>query len=205
MTPEQVAESYDQIADRWVGAGFNRANGIRQHELAVRFASKRGGALDVGCGCSGRIIDILLSKGFKVEGLDYSAQMLRLARQRHPGVVFHHADVCSWVLPRLFDFISAWDSIWHVPLELQSALLLKLLGSLSPGGVMIFSAGGTEVAGERTDTAMGVPMYHATLGIPGILELIHRGGCRLRHFEYDQYPELHVYFVVQRAISAQEP
>jgi len=200
MTPEEIAESYDRIADRWAHSTFDRRNGIRQHELAIRFAVSRGSALDVGCGCSGRVIDLLHSHGFKPEGLDYSAEMLRLARNRHPDVLFYQANVCSWVVPRLFDLISAWDSIWHVPLEQQQALLLKLFAGLTPGGIMIFSAGGTEAPDERRDDAMGVPMYHATLGVRAIVDLIHRSGCVLRHFEYDQHPELHVFFVVQRPL-----
>ena len=202
MTPEQVAESYDRIADRWSRSTFDRSNGIRQHELAIRFAAGRGSALDVGCGCNGRIIDVFLSHGFKPEGLDYSAEMLRLARNRHPDIWFYQANVCSWVLPHLFDLISAWDSIWHVPLQQQQALLLKLFAGLTAGGVMIFSAGGTEAPDERRDDAMGVPMYHATLGVRAIVDLVHRSGCVLRHFEYDQYPLLHAFFVVLRPLPS---
>ena len=64
----------------------------------------------------GRLIELLTSQRFTVEGVDVSAQMIAIAQQRHPNVVFHHADICQWVLPRRYDFITAWDSIWHVPL-----------------------------------------------------------------------------------------
>jgi hypothetical protein len=64
---------------------------------------------------------------------------------------------------------------------------------------MIFSAGGLSHAEEHTNQAMGVPMYHATIGVPGILEVVYESRCTLRHFEYDQWPEMHVYFVAQKA------
>ncbi len=197
MTPEQVAASYDQIASQWDSAEFPRTNGIAQHERALRFVSKKGIALDVGCGSSGRIIDLLLAKGFQVEGIDISTEMLRLAQARHPQVQFHQADIYQWTPPRTYDFISAWDSIWHVPLASQLAVIQKLCHALTPGGVFLFSTGGVEQPDERTNSAMGVPMYHAAPGIPHILQMLQHSGYTCRHLEYDQYPESHVYVIAQ--------
>lgn len=198
MKPAEVAKSYDALADRWAGPQFNRANGIEPHRRALCFVESPGSALDVGCGSSGRIIELLQGHGFDVDGLDFSVAMLRLARKAHPEVTFYHSDVCSWVAPRQYTFISAWDSIWHVPLDQQREVTLKLLNALAPAGVMIFSAGGLAQADEHTNEAMGVPMYHATIGVPAILEVVHEAGCMLRHCEYDQWPETHIYFVVQK-------
>lgn len=108
MDPLEVAASYDRIADRWASPRFDRSNGIRPHERALVWATRTGAALDVGCGSSGRLIDLLSARGFRVEGVDLSAEMLRLARVRHPQVPFFHADICSWSLPRPYDFISGW-------------------------------------------------------------------------------------------------
>ena len=199
MHPNQVAESYDQIASKWTSSAFDRGNGIEQHKRALSFISGQGGvALDVGCGSNDRFQDLLRSRGFEYEGVDISIEMLRLARAGAPQLTFHHADICEWTLPRPYEFISAWDSIWHVPLAHQSSVLLKLCGGLSPGGVLIFTAGGLKSPDEHQNAHMGVPMYHATLGVPRILSLLHEGGCILRHFEYDQYPQPHVYFIAQR-------
>ncbi|MGI9204026.1 MAG: class I SAM-dependent methyltransferase, partial [Woeseiaceae bacterium] len=65
MTPDQIAKSYDQIADRWNGGDFDRTNGIEQHEKAIRFVKERRDAIDIGCGSSGRIIDHLIGHGFR--------------------------------------------------------------------------------------------------------------------------------------------
>ncbi|MDO9096167.1 MAG: class I SAM-dependent methyltransferase [Rubrivivax sp.] len=198
MRPDQVAESYDRIAGQWQGASFDRSNGMAQHRRALAFTPRRGAALDVGCGSSGRILDLLLAQGFTAEGLDLSVEMLRLARESHPQLTFHHADICEWTAPRPYDFISAWDSVWHVPLPMQPSVLLKLCRALTPGGVLIFTAGGVELPEEKLDAHMGVPMYHATLGVPRICSLLAEGGCMLRHFEHDQHPQAHVCFIAQR-------
>lgn len=201
MDPHLTAASYDSLAQHWASGGVDPRNGIRQHERALQFSRHAGRALDIGCGSSGRIIDLLLSRRFAVEGLDISPQMLALARARHPQVVFHHANICTWEFPQSHDFISAWDSIWHVPLALQQVVLQKLCAGLTPGGVLIFTTGGVDVPGEVTNPCEGTPFYHAALGIPALLRLIDQCGCVCRHLEYDQLPEQHVYFVVQRTGS----
>ena len=198
MTPADIARGYDELADHWTSDAFPRTNGIAPHERAVAFVRRRGRALDVGCGSSGRIIDLLQSHGFTVEGLDVSPRMLELARRRHPDVTFHLTDVCDWTFPARYDLISAWDSVWHVPLAAQARVLRTILDALAPGGVYIFTMGGLDTPEEKVDTAMGPPMYYATLGIPETLRVIAASGCVCRHLEYDQHPESHVYVMAQR-------
>lgn len=206
MTPSEIARSYDQLADHWNSDAFNRANGMEPHKRAITFLKNKGRALDVGCGSSGRFIDLLRSQGFDPEGLDVSGRMIELARQRHPELNFHHADIREWELPVKYDLISAWDSIWHLPLVDQEPVMRKLCEGLSPGGVFIFTTGGVEEPSEKVDSAMGPPMYYSVLGIPNLLRVLSESACICRHLEYDQYPELHVYIIAQKAFSeSQEP
>ena len=58
MQPTDVGRSYDSIAHQWQDPE-NPLSGVPQHERALGFAKKRGYALDVGCGCNGRFIDLL--------------------------------------------------------------------------------------------------------------------------------------------------
>lgn len=215
MTPDQIAQTYDHLAAFWTSDGLDASNGLEAHRRALRFlkapvpslasasapagAEAQRAALDVGCGSSGRLAALLLAEGLSVTGVDISEEMLRLARVRQPGAIFLQADVVTWELPQAYDFISAWDSIWHVPLAGHEALLRKLCAGLKPGGVLILTAGGTEAPGELSGMMMGQPVYHATLGLPRLLEVISGAGCVCRHLEYDQHPELHVYLIVQRA------
>lgn len=198
MTPQEVGRSYDAITHLWQ-APASPLSGVPQHQRAMQFLRTRQYALDVGCGCNDRLIDYLKSVGLQVEGVDVSEQMLVLAKRRHPDVQFHQADICEWELPRRYDFITGWDSIWHVPLTEQPRVLRKLCAGLRNGGVLVFTMGGTDVPGEVQDAHMGVPMYTGTMGIPKTLELLTDCGCVCRHLEYDQHPQLHVYVIAQRA------
>ena len=197
MHPKETGQGYDAIAHIWREAPI-QANGIPQLERALGFAGNRPFALDIGCGCSGRFIDVLERYGFEVEGVDVSEKMIVLARQRHPHITFQHADICEWYFPREYDFVLAWDSIWHIPLNQQEFVLRKICKGLAPGGVFMFTTGGVDRAEEKCDSCMGPPMYYGALGIPQTLELLTRFGCVCRHLEYDQYPEQHVYIITQK-------
>jgi SAM-dependent methyltransferase len=199
MNPQDIGKAYDLIVDKWKSPNFDISNGIAQHEKAIAFLQNHRTALDVGCGCSGRIVDLLIKHGFDVEGVDVSKAMIKQARIRHPSVRFHHQDICTWGIPKPYDLISAWDSIWHVPLVRHEHVLKKLFFSLNTGGICIFSAGGVDAPEEKKDSCMGPEVYYSALGISRTWGVISEAGCICRHMEYDQYPELHLFFIVQKA------
>lgn len=200
MQAPSTAAAYDLLAERWQDGSFDGANGISQHQRALAFIEPEAGAwaLNVGCGCSTRFNPLFRHHGLRIEAVDLSARMVGLARAADPDVVLHHADACDWPLPRSYRFISAWDSIWHVRLEQQRPLMLKLMHCLEAGGVLIFTAGGLDSEDAHVDASMGVEVCYSTLGIPGLLDVIAEAGCVCRHLEFDQYPEKHLVVVVQR-------
>ncbi|MBC3767339.1 class I SAM-dependent methyltransferase [Neptunicella marina] len=198
MTPEQIAQAYDQITHLWTRSGFNLNNGIGAHQQAISLCQNKGMALDIGCGCTGRFIRLLQQNGFEVEGVDLSLKMLEIARKSMPDVTFHQQDICTWKSSGTYDFISAWDCLWHVPLDQQASVIAKLLGWLNKGGVMIFSFGALEHASEHTDASMGPELYYATLGKQRTFEVIEQADCKVAYFESDQAPELHSFVIAQK-------
>jgi len=198
MKPEDTGNAYNQITHLWEDDKFNLANGMSAHQKAIEFVEGRGDALDVGCGLTCRFIDLLVAEGFSPEGVDISSEMINKARLKRPRIKFQLQDICDWEIPIRYDFITAWDSIWHVPLNQQSALLTKLIDSLNPGGVFIFSFGGVDNAGEHTNKAMGPEVYYSSLGLNGFLSLFMKMDCIIRHLEFDQHPETHTYAIIQK-------
>ena len=201
MEPEAIARSYDALAQKWQDLP-NPQYGMSSLSRALAFAPKSGAALDIGCGSQGRMIGLLLQRGFQVEGIDVSAKMVELARERHSMVVFHHVDISTWDLPRAYNFICAWDSIWHLPMIRQEPVLKKICNGLAPGGVCLLTSVGFDEPGDHGDSRqMGQPLAYGTLGVPRLLELLAEFGCIPRHLEYDQYPELHLVIVAQKKDS----
>ena len=60
--------------------------------------------LDVACGTGLHLS--YLKEHFEVEGLDLNEEMLSIARQRNPRVVFHQADMTDFNLNRTFDIVT---------------------------------------------------------------------------------------------------
>ena len=200
MQPTDIGRSYDTLAQSWQESMLRSTYGIPQFERAIKFTKNHGFALDVGCGSSSRLIDLLLKRGFRVEGLDVSEKMITMIRVLHPNLSFFHEDISTWTLPRKYDFISAWDSIWHLPVAKQEPVLRKICDGLAPDGIFIFTTAGFDVPGEKTgDTNMGPPVDYGYLGIPKTLEILTQGGCVCRHLEFDQYPEKHLYVIAQKS------
>lgn len=205
ITPEETGKAYDQITSLWTREDYPFQYGIAQHKRAIQFTIKNDAqhskfALDVGCGCTGRFIDLLTESGYTAEGLDVSAEMIRLAREKQPHIRFHHQDILSWQPEKQYDFITAWDSIWHLPLSQQTPVMTKLTEMLNPGGILIFSFGGVEDAGEHQNSTMGPRLNHSSLGTNGFIQLLIACNCIIRHLEFDQYPELHTYLIVEKAM-----
>ncbi|WP_261817847.1 class I SAM-dependent methyltransferase [Vibrio gallicus] len=198
MNPVDIGKAYDQITERWTSNNFNMNNGIEAHKRALSFVENKGQALDIGCGCSGRFVDLLLEEGFEVEGIDVSRKMIDIASNKHPQVRFIHADICEYPLSRKYSFITAWDSLWHLPLSQQKSTLIKIVDSLASGGVFIFSFGGTEQSGEHSNDVMGPKVAYSSLGLNGFLQLFVGLRCKIRHLEFDQHPELHTYLIIEK-------
>lgn len=198
MDPKQIGQAYNQITHLWESPKFNLNNGIEAHKRALSYTSLRGQALDIGCGLTGRFIELLKGEGFEPSGLDVSTKMLDIARQKQPDVTFIHADICRYEVTQCYDFITAWDSIWHIPLHEQKPVMTKIVNSLREGGVFIFSFGGVAERGENTDNFMGPDVYYSTLGTDGFLQLLISLGCEIKHLEFDQYPEPHAYMIVKK-------
>ncbi len=197
MKPENLGEKYDKIADWWHERHFDSDYGVKQFKSALRFVSSNSNALDVGCGSGGRFIHILKAKEFKVTGIDVSIEMIKLARKNHPDESFLLQDICLWETNEKFDFIYAWDSIFHLPLDMQKPVLNKLCRLLNQGGILFYTFG--NAIGESTGEWLGDVFYYSSIGINDNLQLLIENDLSVLHLELDQYPEKHVCVLAQKA------
>lgn len=155
-----------------------------------------GKALDVGCGAGGRFVRLLQAGGFEVTGLDASAEMINLAQTNHPDSLFVQGDITRWDTDEQFDFILAWDCLFHLPLNMQKPVLSKLCRMLSSGGTMIHTFG--DDVGEHKDNWHGQEFYYSSIGISQNIELLSQNQLSLLHLELDQFPEKHAYIISRK-------
>jgi SAM-dependent methyltransferase len=167
-----LEDAYLQTTQPWQQSGF----GIRTPSTAERWAALRrpiadalehGGAfLDVGC-ANGYLLECLL--GWMAEcgltldpyGVDYSARLVALARQRLPAHSNHLfvANAWDWLPPRRFDAVRT--ELAYVPPELHRAFIERLLDRyLAPGGTLLLA----EYRRAEPPPEQAIDRYVETLG-----------------------------------------
>ena len=103
--------------------------------------------LDAGCG-TGRDVGEFIKRGLLAEGLDYSAENIRLSRRKYPGVVFHEGDLMKMNLPdNGYDGLWCCASLLHIKKQDAPGVLNEFRRVLKPGGKLFISV--KEGAGEK--------------------------------------------------------
>lgn len=95
--------------------------------------------LDLACG-TGASSAPFAARGLDVTGLDYSADMLRVARERHPHLTFVQGDLRDFQVDGPFELITCiFDSLNNLtdPADLGRALA-RAHAHLAPGGYLAF-------------------------------------------------------------------
>lgn len=133
-----VIAHYDELAPRYDRERFESSYGryvhAQEHRLLRRWLPplEAGPILDLGCG-TGRLLE------FATHGLDGSAQMVAVARQKHPGKV-----IWEGRLERLDELGLRFAAIFclHVFMHLRPELVAQIVSGcwaqLAPGGVFVF-------------------------------------------------------------------
>ena len=131
---KRLADYYDEIYHF-----KNYQKEAEKIETLIQLHKKSAGnrLLDVACGTGNHIG--YLKQHYIVEGLDSSADMLRIARKKHPDVAFHMGDMTSFKLKNRFDVITClFSAIGHVKTKTRMRKAVRNMAShLQPGGLMI--------------------------------------------------------------------
>ncbi len=115
--------------------------------------------IDLGCG-TGTLTAVLRQRGYRVLGIDASADMLDQARREHPQLTFQQGDACTFRLDTPADAIFS-NAVFHWIPD-QQALVRNLATNLRPGGQLVFEFGGRG-CGETVHRALATAFAEAGL------------------------------------------
>ena len=110
----------------------------RIHAFIQKYKRAKGNTLlDVACGTG--VHAGVLSKYYKVEGLDLDTNMLKVARKKFPKIRFHQGNMINFDLKRQFDIVTClFSSIGYVRTKSNLHKAIKSMTKhLLPGGVLI--------------------------------------------------------------------
>lgn len=130
--------------------------------------------LDVGCGFGG-LPDLLAGKAGRVDAVDLSPKMIKLARRMHP-------DAANWLVgdvldeslpldPAGYDLVTSVSTLHHMPLR---PALRRLAGLVRPGGMLAIIGLAKPVS--VADYAMDAVSIPANWGVGMWLAAQHRAG-----------------------------
>lgn len=69
--------------------------------------------LDIGCGV-GNLTKYIMDKGFNVEGIDLSKEMLNIAKQKYSDIKFYEMNMKEITLRKKYDGIMLAYSLFHL-------------------------------------------------------------------------------------------
>ncbi len=133
--------------DTYPFAGYRQILGLIYARLRDKKARQ---ALDIGCG-TGILGAKLCAAGVQVTGLDFSDEMLNIARERMP-----EAQLIKWDFSRglpenmadgLYDAVICTYALHHLTDEGKGALLSEMARCVRPGGCILIG----DIAFETTD------------------------------------------------------
>lgn len=196
--PVDVSAAYDRVSEQWLATRPSQLyrTVARLLDVALAKVPAGGRALDVGCGAGVPITRELVSRGLSTTGLDFSKALLAIARREVAGACYVFGDVRtvpSSALGEPFDFIVAWDSIFHVPRVDHEVVFARLASWLAPGGTILLSLGGS--AGEFTSEMLGQTFWYSGFEPEESLQLIERAGLSVSHSEIDD-PQSRGHFAI---------
>ena len=141
-----------------------RATNLSEKPWLDRFlhhVRPNGHILDLGCGNGTPIAGYLLSRGFRVTGIDSSPSMIARCKETFPEHTWQVADMRELQLGHRFDGILAWDSFFHLTRADQRQMFAIFSAHASKGAALMFNAGPAD--GEAIGEFQGEPLYHSSL------------------------------------------
>jgi ubiquinone/menaquinone biosynthesis C-methylase UbiE len=169
-----VRNSYDKIAREYHVSRSKFDHRKELKELAA-LLPKNAKVLDVGCGAGVPVARFLVEGGFRVTGIDFSENMLGLARKNVPKAVFIKKDMNKLDFAvSSFDGVTAFYSIIHVPREKHSLLFESFHGILKAEGIMLVCMGPDEW--EATGEYLGTTMFWSQYSPEKSLQLVKNAG-----------------------------
>ncbi len=161
-----VRKSYDKIAKKY----YKGRNKYKNNALLKKFSEKlqKGASvIDLGCGAGIPVAKFLIRKGYKVTGIDFSKDMLALAKKKVPKAKFIEMDITKMKFkPDSFDSAISFYAMIHIPRQKHVGIYKKLHKILKPYAMVLVNACGTDTRGWEgyEKDYLGVPIFWSFYG-----------------------------------------
>ena len=142
-----VKDDYNAIADTYAKC-YSEIEYCKAYidEFIASLAGKK--VLDIGCG-AGQITGYLTQRGIGAIGIDFSEELLKIAKHNFPNSKFILADICDYEQKEQVDGIITKDVLFHLSDENLIQVLQKFRRMLKPNGNLCIIMDMPKEAGEQ--------------------------------------------------------
>ncbi len=173
---ETVRNGYNAIADRYLAGRKRDSADVRLLDDFVERLPDNASVLDAGCG-AGIPISEMLSKRFRVTGVDFSEAQIELARKNVPNAEFLCEDMTRLAFPEgSFDGITSYYAIIHIPREEHRALIANFHRMIRPGGCALLCLGAEHLIDDIDEDYLGTRMYWSHFDSQTYVRLLQQAG-----------------------------
>jgi SAM-dependent methyltransferase len=138
---QQTLDTYNNsakaLSEYFQGIGSR----VEDIELGLKLAVANDGSarvVEIGCGDGRDAAEIIKHTSF-FEGVDYSKELINLAKRNVPGANFIVQDMLEYKLPKDLDVIFAFASLLHLDKDEITKICKKASRALKPGGIFYIS------------------------------------------------------------------
>ena len=134
-----LKSTYNKIAQDWFTDHDTSTQANPSIDKFASFLKEGDAVLDVGCG-PGLKAKYLNSIGFKITGIDFSEEMIAIAKKNSPSSDFEVKDITKPLgFTEKFDGIFAHAVLLHIPKQEIKSVLQNLSAVLNSGGYLYVS------------------------------------------------------------------
>jgi len=142
MTDNETLDTYNNSAEKFADYFKGIGTRVLDIERALELAGKTDGSavvLELGCG-DGRDATSIVERVHSYTGMDYSGELIRLAKDKLPEADFRVADIQDFEFPEdFYDVVFAFASLLHVDRAGNERIFQRVARSLKPGGIFYVS------------------------------------------------------------------
>ncbi len=137
-----LKETYNKIANDWVADHNTDTWWQEGAEYFLSLIPKESTILDVGC-AGGTKTTFITDRGYKVTGIDFSEEMITIARQQYSNSTFEVLDMYNLdSMSQTFDGVFVQASLLHIPKDRVMEVLTKMKDRLNDGGLLYVAVKG---------------------------------------------------------------
>lgn len=181
MYGDKFCKLYNELGWNYAPEAFSSIllEWLKRHHISIN------NSLDLGCG-TGILCDILYQNGIHACGMDFSENMIKIAKARNPEISFEVADMVTYHPAESFDLVtSTEDALNHIlSLEQISQVFVNVYHYLNPEGLFIFDIlkdtsviPGTEIEFDLDDQCQGkISTLQNPDGSYSLITTVHKNG-----------------------------